>query len=92
MRPEELQDAGAACVAAALGMPMTGPAEAVRAVAILPDGRAGPAAVALAERWEVAIALWCADLVAHGEALSAAAAAYLGGDDDAAAELAALGP
>jgi hypothetical protein len=89
VRPEELEGAGTACVAAALDMSVAAPADAVRTVAVLPGGRAGPAAVALADRWEAAVARWCADLVAHGEALAAAAAAYVGADEDAAAALAA---
>lgn len=85
VRPSELAVGGGACLAAALAVPVTAPADAVRGVVV--DGRAGPAASALAERWEVAVALWSADLVAHGEALVAAAAAYAAGDDDAAATL-----
>ncbi|WP_433031944.1 hypothetical protein [Actinomycetospora sp. CA-053990] len=54
-----------------------------------PGGRTGPAAAALADRWEVAVALWSADVVAHGEALAAAGEAYVAGDEDAAAVLAA---
>jgi hypothetical protein len=88
VRPQELEGAGTTCVAAALDVPVSAPAEAVRAAAVLPGGRAGPAAAALADRWEAAVARWCADLVAHGEALTAAAAAYVGGDEDAAAALA----
>lgn len=91
MRPQELQDAGAACVTAALEVPVDGPAEAVRAVSVLPGGRAGPAASGLAARWEAATTLWCADLAAHGEALAAAATAYVTGDADAAAQLAVPG-
>ncbi|GLZ46429.1 hypothetical protein Acsp06_26140 [Actinomycetospora sp. NBRC 106375] len=91
VRPDELQEAGAACSAAALAVPVTAPAAAVRDMAVLPAGRAGPAAAGLADRWEAAIALWCADLVAHGEALGAAAAAYRTGDEDAAGDLTALG-
>ena len=88
VRPEELREAGAACVAAGLEVPVGAPGEAVRGVAI--DGEAGPsgaAAAALAERWEAAHAQWCADLVAHGEALAAAAVAYVAGDGAAATGL-----
>ena len=91
MRPEELQEAGASCVAAALTVPVRAPADAVRDVEVLPGGRAGPAAVALADRWEVAVALWSADLMAYGEALGAAAAAYAAGDGDVAARLTEVG-
>jgi hypothetical protein len=75
VRPEELQDAGTAC-AAVLDVPVTGAAEAVRAVSVVPEGRAGPAAAGLAGRWDAAVALWVADVVAHGEALTAAAGGY----------------
>jgi len=89
VRPEELREAGAACVAAGLEVPVGAPGEAVRGVAI--DGeagrRTGAAAAALAERWEAAHAQWCADLVAHGEALAAAAVAYVAGDGAAATGL-----
>jgi hypothetical protein len=88
VRPEELDAAGGACVAAGLAVPVTAPAEAVRGLEVVPGGRAGPAAAALADRWEIAVALWSADLVAHGEALAAAAAAYARGDADAAGTLA----
>ena len=88
VRPEELQGAGRACVAAALAVPVTATAGAVRSTEVLPGGRAGPAAAALADRWEVAVALWSADVVAHGEALAAAGEAYAAGDEDAAAVLA----
>ncbi|WP_133826709.1 hypothetical protein [Actinomycetospora succinea] len=87
VRPEELREAGAACVAAGLEVPVAAPAEAVRDVAVAPTGRSGAAAVALADRWEVAHARWCADLVAHGEALAAAAVAYAAGDGAAATGL-----
>ncbi|MDD7932694.1 hypothetical protein [Actinomycetospora straminea] len=85
--PAALQAAGAACVAAAGAAPADGPAEGVRGLAILPAGRAAPAAAALADRWEVAVGRWCDDLAAHGAALDLAAAAYLAGDDDAAGVL-----
>lgn len=91
MRPEELREAGAACVAAGLEVPTGAPAEAVRAVEVVPAGGSGPAAAALADRWEVAHARWCADLVAHGEALAAAALAYVAGDGAAATGLMAAG-
>ena len=92
MRPEELAAAGAACVATALALPVTAPADAVRGVVAVDGGRAGSAAAALADRWEVALALWSADLVAYGESLAAAAAAYADGDEDAAAAYARLPP
>ncbi|PVZ10818.1 hypothetical protein C8D89_10429 [Actinomycetospora cinnamomea] len=88
MRPEELDASGGACVAAALAVPVTAPAEAVRGVEVVPGGRAGPAAAALADRWEIAVALWSADLVAFGERLAAAAGAYARGDADGAGALA----
>jgi hypothetical protein len=87
VRPSELVVGSGVCLAAALAVPVTAPADAVRGVEVVVDGRAGPAAAALADRWEVAIALWSADLVAHGEALGAAAEAYAAGDGDAAATL-----
>lgn len=96
VRPEELREAGAACVAAALAVPVGAPAEAVRAVEVgagevATVGRSGAAAAALAERWEAAHTRWCADLVAHGEALAAAAVAYAAGDAAAATGLMAAG-
>jgi hypothetical protein len=93
VRPEELREAGAACVAAGLEVPVGAPAEAVRGVevgvgvGVGVTGRSGAAAAALAERWEAAHAQWCADLVAHGEALAAAAVAYVAGDGAAATGL-----
>jgi hypothetical protein len=87
VRPSELVAGSEACLAAALAVPVTATAEAVRGVEVVVGGRAGPAAAALADRWEVAIALWSADLVAHGEALGAAAEAYAAGDEDSAATL-----
>ncbi|WP_433784785.1 hypothetical protein ACQPX6_00795 [Actinomycetospora sp. CA-101289] len=84
VRPEELAAAGVACVAAALAVPVTAPADAVRGTEVVPGGRAGPAAAALADRWEIAVALWSADVVAYGEALTAAAEAYAAGDTEAA--------
>ncbi|MFC5136665.1 hypothetical protein ACFPK1_00330 [Actinomycetospora rhizophila] len=102
VRPEELRDAGAACVAAGLEVPVGAPAEAVRGVDVGAGdvgaeevgagdvgtaGRSAAAAAALAERWEAAHAQWCADLVAHGEALAAAAVAYVAGDGAAATGL-----
>ncbi|MDD7941289.1 hypothetical protein PHK61_22985 [Actinomycetospora lutea] len=87
VRPEELREAGAACVAAGLEVPVGAPAEAVRGTEVDPGGGAGAAAAALAERWEAAHAQWCADLVAHGEALAAAAVAYVAGDGAAATGL-----
>lgn len=91
VRPEELREAGAAYVAAGLEVPVDAPAEAVRDAEVLPGGRSGAAAAALADRWEAAHARWCADLVAHGEALAAAAIAYAAGDADAATGLAGAG-
>ena len=110
MRPEELREAGAACVAAGLEVPVGAPAEAVRGVEVgdigagdveigdvgvgdagIGDvgvaGRSAAAAAALADRWEAAHAQWCADLVAHGEGLAAAAVAYVAGDGAAATGL-----
>jgi hypothetical protein len=75
VRPEELAGAAGAC-AAVLDVAAPAAAEAVRSVAVVPGGRSGAAAVALAGRWEAAVALWVADVVAHGEALAAAAAGY----------------
>lgn len=91
VRPEELREAGAACVAAGLEVPVGAPAEAVRTVEVVPAGRSGAAAAALADRWDVAHARWCADLVAHGEALGAAAVAYAAGDGAAATGLGTAG-
>ncbi|MEJ2886760.1 hypothetical protein [Actinomycetospora aeridis] len=87
VRPEELRETGAACVAAALEAPAAAPGEAVRTVEVLPGGRAGPAAGGLADRWEAALAGWCADLLTHGEALAAGALAYAAGDGAAASGL-----
>jgi hypothetical protein len=84
VRPEELAAAGAACVAAALAVPVTAAADAVRGTEVVAGGRTGPAAVALADRWEVAVALWSADVVAYGESLTAAGEAYAAGDAEAA--------
>lgn len=90
VRPEILAAHGAAVAAGALRAPvaaLTDAAEALAAVlatGALPDDRASVAAVALARRWERAATLWAADVVAHGEALGAAAADYAEGDDAAA--------
>jgi hypothetical protein len=84
VRPEELAAAGTACVASALAVTVTAAADAVRGTEVVPGGRTGPAAAALADRWEIAVALWTADVVAYGESLAAAGEAYAAGDADAA--------
>ena len=77
MRPEDLVGRGAATAAAGLRVPVAAVVAAVREVS---GERAGPAARALAARWEAALALWAADVVAHGEALVAAGEAYADAD------------